>query len=239
MVPWKNFKYIIVTCSIIIVILLSYFLLHSKNTTINNNANAFKIYKQEETIYCNNKVLIENVVDYTLTSLDNQKQHLLVLHYDRSSNRDEVGYEKAIQEKHNIGGYLRFYELSTQSNKLEAKLIYENDFTLINPWCIEAGNMDCDGYLDIFVGAYRATEVYEADRRPFMFEWKNDQLERFWTGSYLNLRTFYEAGFEDMNQDGFDELYAIQPNKEGGLTKFYYKKGTFTFIQVGEVDVKN
>lgn len=202
---------------------------------------SIKLVLEENVLLMDGEPLLEGVIDYALTSLDNQSKHLLVLHEERSQYVDEESYLHGIEDGHRFGGYLRFYELVDETTSTTSKngqcgvqLIYESDFTSVNPWCIDAGHMDDNGDVDIFVGAYRATRVYDYDRRPFLFEWSKSKLKRVWTGSYLNMRTFYEAGFEDYDEDGFAELYAIQPDDEHGFSKYFYKKGPFTYYLIGE-----
>lgn len=207
------------------------------------------LYRSDDVLYVQrawvNEPILHDVVDYDLVSLDGETQHLLVLHGERSTEVDMDGYDNALEAGHNVGGYLRFYEVTNDdcnssnilpgniAEEFQLEQFYESDFTLVNPWCIDAGDMDGDGCQDIFIGAYRATEFYEADRRPYLLEWNGDYLKRKWTGSYLNMKTYYEAGFEDMDGDGLDELYAIQPSGDGSIAKYFYRFGYFSFDQVG------
>lgn len=227
------------TIKYIVSLVLAAFLLMELTNSIENRSedNAYVIELNGDALYINDDVIVEDVIDYVLTSLDGMGQHLLVIHGERSDYSDDEGYENAVSEGHIIGGMLRFYELTIEleDNHVIAEEIYENDFTRVNPWCIDAGHMDDNGHLDVFIGAFRATRVYEPDRRPFFFEWTESKLKRIWTGSYLNMRTFYEAGLEDVDGDGIEELYAIQPNDEDGLSKYIYSKGSFTYYLKDEI----
>lgn len=231
----KQIASVIIICLVIIVVFLAVSVL--VRMTQSDRAKDYLIYRQGDTLYLDYKgqstVLLEGLVDYELFSLDGDHQHLLVIHDERSDTVDEAGYKQAIKEGHRVGGILRFYELIASKGEIRLNQIYENDFTLVNPWCISAGHMEEDDNPEIFIGAYRATNYYKADRRPYLLEWRGDYLKRRWTGSYLNMKTFYEAGFEDMDGDGYDELYAIQSNEQEGLSKYYYRWGYFSFDMVG------
>ncbi len=104
--------------------------------------------------------------------------------------------------------------------------IYENDFSKVNPWTITAAQLDDDEAIEIFVGAYRPTEFYEDNTRPYFLEFKDDIIVRQWTGSYLDNYCFSSASFEDDDLDGKSVLKLEETILEKGT--FKEQKGEFT-----------
>lgn len=167
----------------------------------------------------------EDVIDYTY---DQEGQQLFVLHGERSSKVDRVGYQAALTDGLDVGGYLRIYNLSPTIDDLPS-LVYENDFTWVNPWSLDSGDFENDGGLELFMGCYRATDFYPPDRRPFVVTWDGEIITKKWTGSYIGLDDLISGRIEDMNGDDREELVLRVMTPEGSLEEKVYSYGVFTF----------
>lgn len=167
----------------------------------------------------------DDVVDY---SFDASSRLLFILHSERSSNRDDAGYLAAQEEGLSVGGYIRVYQISSTLRE-KPTFLYENDFTVVNPWSIDVGDFEGDNIKELFVGCYRATQFYEASRRPFVISWDGEKFIRKWTGSYIGFDSFLKGEIKDTNQDGYDELVLHVMNNEGIIEERAYKWGDFTF----------
>jgi len=209
---------------VIIFIIVLLYLCSCKNTD-----ETVLIYQDKESLFMSVdqevNELFNDTIDYSYDSLSG---HLFVLHSERSENIDESGFEEAIKEGLTIGGYIRVYELSSNIEG-SPTLIYENDFTKMNPWAIDLGDFEQDGILEIFVPCFRGTEFYEASRRPFVISWDGKQFFKKWTGSYIGFDSFVSGEIKDFTGDGYDELVLKVINNEGELEERGYKWGNFTF----------
>lgn len=177
------------------------------------------------------QVLLSDVIDY---SYDTKSDLLFVLHEERSEQTDMIGYNKALEEGLTIGGYIRVYEIDRSDHQIALEQVYENDFTWVNPWSLASGQLSHDGGVDLFVACYRATEFYDADRRPFIVTWDGEKIIKRWTGSYIGNDSFLTGDFEDGDEDGLDELVLTVKRRDGRTVKRTYTWQTFTFDYVNE-----
>jgi hypothetical protein len=151
-----------------------------------------------------------------------------VLHGERSSHIDDIGYEAALEEGLLVGGFIRVYQMP--DTLLESPiLLYENDFTRVNPWSIDVGDFERDNMPELFIGCYRGTLFYEASRRPFIVTWDGEKIIRKWTGSYIGFDSFMTGEIKDINKDGYDELVLSVINQSGEIEERAYHWGNFTF----------
>ncbi len=114
--------------------------------------------------------------------------------------------------------------------------IYENDFSRVNPWAVTVAQLDDDEAIEIFVGAYRPTEFYKDNTRPYFLEFKDDVIVRQWTGSYLDHLCFSSASFEDDDLDGQSVLKLEETVLENGVLK--EQKGEFTIVDFNPIRLK-
>lgn len=166
-----------------------------------------------------------DVIDYTY---DDSSRLLFVLHSERSNNVDNIGYVAAGEEGLLVGGYIRVYQMPDTITEQPIQL-YENDFTVVNPWSIDVGDFEQDGIKELFIGCYRATEFYEASKRPFVISWDGEKFFKKWTGSYIGFDSFIKGEIKDSNLDGYDELVLYVQNEAGKVEERAYKWGNFTF----------
>lgn len=188
----------------------------------------FKFYLKNHDLYMKNKwqkkeLLLKNIVDYNFTNLDDTTSNLIVIEANEKNQKvDDILY----------GNWIKFYNIKYNKNDVDLSLIYKNDFTKVKPWAIDAGDLDNDGMKDIFIGAYRATDYYEKDKRPFFFNWDGKILSKKWTGSFLSLDKLIEVSFNDIDNDGYDEVEALEQLPSGEIASRYYRWGYFSFTRV-------
>ncbi len=118
----------------------------------------------------------------------------------------------------------------------EMFLVYQNDFSRVNPWLITAGQLDDDKAIELFVGAYRPTYYYEDNTRPYFLEYKNKIVVRQWTGSYLDNQCFSDGYFADQDLDGISTLFLDETVLNKGVLK--NQQGEFTIIGFNPIRIK-
>ncbi len=101
---------------------------------------------------------------------------------------------------------LAFMHYDISNTLSDMKLIYEKDFSKVNPWTITVGQLDEDEAIELFVGAYRPTYFYDDAPRPYFMEYKDGVIVRQWTGSYLDNLGFVSAEMVDDDLDGISEV---------------------------------
>lgn len=128
---------------------------------------------------------------------------------------------RLIDQSFSLGQEVVIYEKKTNARRWRE--IKRYDFREVGPWCVAIGQMDDKEDIEVFVGAYRATRYYPDEPRPYLFSWdfENRKLLRLWTGSYLNAPVFLDAGFEDINGDGKEELWLDEIALDKGVKKHY------------------
>ncbi len=114
---------------------------------------------------------------------------------------------------------------------LKMNCIYQNQMAVAHPWLITVGQSDADEHVEVFVGAFRATDYHKAETRPYFLEYRNGVLVRKWTGSRLNCEAFAAADYVDGDGDGRDELRVVECNRKDGKmveAVAYYRLYGFT-----------
>lgn len=88
--------------------------------------------------------------------------------------------------------------------------IYREDFSELNPWKIDTGDIDGDGIDEISIGVYKKTIFHPVmANRPFIYSFKGNDLLAKWRGSRLS-RPFTDYTFHDIDEDGVDEIISIE-----------------------------
>jgi hypothetical protein len=189
------------------IVLMAY---HSNGQTIELKGDRL-VYKDVE--------IIENVIDYaTYTTTTDQ-----TLLFTIEAKKNNQCLEDLV-----CGNFIRVYTVKRD----QLQLIYENDFTEVNPWEIDVGMIDRDHVLDVYVGAVTETAYYPLEKRPFFFHWTNDCLTRKWTGSYIGFTSLVSIELKDYTGDGVDEVVKTGMTETGDVTTEIYRWGNFGFYTI-------
>ncbi|MDO4772593.1 MAG: hypothetical protein Q4A72_03430 [Bacillota bacterium] len=104
--------------------------------------------------------------------------------------------------------------------------VHEQDFSAVHPWMITVAQVDEDEAIDFFVGAYRPTEFYKDNTRPYFLKYKDGVFVRQWTGSYLDHLCFSGGSYVDEDFDGISTLKLDETVLDKGVLK--HQVGEFT-----------
>ncbi|SNS28207.1 hypothetical protein SAMN05446037_100735 [Anaerovirgula multivorans] len=114
------------------------------------------------------------------------------------------------------------------------KEVYSQSFQTLNPWKVQTCDVDGDGQKEISLGVYKEAQLHPVmAKRPFIYEWQDNELVPKWRGSRLS-RPFTDYIFSDMDGSGSDELIAIEILERGEKVLHVYKWKGFGFEGVGE-----
>lgn len=114
------------------------------------------------------------------------------------------------------------------------KKVYDREFKELNPWKIQACEVDGDGRLEIALGVYKEANFHPVmAKRPFLYHWNGEDIVPVWRGSRLS-RPFDDYIFLDLDADGKDELTAIEMLPDGKRLINAYKWSGFGFESVAE-----
>lgn len=80
----------------------------------------------------------------------------------------------------------------------------------LNPWKLQVADVDGDGRPEVVVGAWkRSPRDPVMAKRVFVYSWNGKRLLPKWLGSRLT-RRFDDFALADLNEDGWDELAALE-----------------------------
>lgn len=114
------------------------------------------------------------------------------------------------------------------------KEIQRIDLAALKPWKVQTADVDGDGRLEISIGVYKTTRADAVMRkRPFVYSWDGKGLQPKWLGSRLS-RPFEDYIFSDIDDDGLDELIAMEYLSDGQMILCAYKWKGFGFEGMGE-----
>jgi hypothetical protein len=171
-----------------------------------NESKAAKIRERIKALFSTDEV----VMDITFSDLDGDSKEEALAIIGRSHKK----YGK------------RLLILSLEDEKIWKDI----DITELNPWRIEAGDIDGDGKNEVLVGVYKRTRFDpERKNRLFVYDWYQDDLFPKWLGSSLSL-PFYDFALGDVDGEGKDELVSLEWLKDGGSRVMIYKWSGFGFL---------
>lgn len=100
----------------------------------------------------------------------------------------------------------------------------------LNPWKIQAADVDADGKVEIGIGVYKKARFHPVmAKRPFIYGWDGKQLYPEWLGSRLS-RPFTDFVLADFGKAG-TKLVAIEETKDGEHELAVYRWDGFGFTR--------
>lgn len=111
--------------------------------------------------------------------------------------------------------------------------VLEESVKYLNPWKVQAGDIDGDNENEISLGVYTVS-TYRKDlaKRPFIYNYAQNKLYPKWLGSRLS-KPFGDYIFSDMDMDKMDELVSVEYLKDGRKDITAYKWTGFGFEGLG------
>ena len=107
--------------------------------------------------------------------------------------------------------------------------VYDKSFEGMNPWKVQTSDVDGDGQLEISIAMYKKTKFHPImAKRPFIYDWNDTSIFPKWRGSRLS-KPFDDYIFQDIDQDGSDELLAIELLSNGNKVISAYSWKGFGF----------
>jgi poly-gamma-glutamate synthesis protein (capsule biosynthesis protein) len=131
-----------------------------------------------------------------------------------------IGKTKAFR-----GDYLAQYRI-TDKKIIEEWLDKDRGY---NPWKIITADIDSDSVPEICVGVYKKARFHPIlTNRLFIYNWDGNYIYPKWFGSRLSM-PFLDFDFFDIDNDGLDDLIALEINKDGTKRIMVYQWLGFGF----------
>lgn len=181
----------------------------------------YSIIANDYSLYCDDGKNVEKIFEDEIIDLK-------VYDIDKDGD-DELVVMDSVNEN------LILFEIEARDDELLFEEIYRKDFSEIGPWMVEAGDVDGDGTVEIFVGVNKRTEFYEDIRnRPFYYSWDGQRLQKKWTGSYFSEKDLIDVKFADLFESGRDETIALEKDSQGKYVVSIYGWLGFGFVKIAE-----
>jgi len=132
------------------------------------------------------------------------------------------------------GNRIEIYDVSDSGEIIKT---LERSMEKMNPWELKIADVNGDGINEIGITMYKKTRFHPVlANRPYIYSWKEDEIIPYWRGSRLS-RPFSQYGYKDVNNDGRDELVAVEYlENEKEVIDVYGWKG-FGFESIGQSEV--
>lgn len=212
----KCFKIVLGSIMIFLIMLSFLFFSEGKSQGLDLDEFHIKIHKDKIILYNDideiiDKLLIKDKIkEYSIGDINgNGKGELVILTGD---NKKEYGKDLIV------------FDLGDSIEEIGRK-----DFAEINPWKIAVGDIDGDGIDEISIGVYKESPLHQVmAKRPFIYSFYNGMIQPKWRGSRLS-RPFTDYCFYDIDEDGIDEIIAIEMLEDNKKIINSYKWKGFGF----------
>jgi hypothetical protein len=98
-----------------------------------------------------------------------------------------------------------------------------------NPWKIRVRDIDGDSKSDVCVGVWKKSRSHPVmENRFYVYGWNGERIFPKWLGSRLS-SPFVDFDFYDVDGDGFDELVALELQRNGLKRVMCYEWNGFGF----------
>jgi len=201
-----------------------------KNYDIKVENNIYKVVFRNNTLYSDyhfkyKKLLQEKIIDFKFYDIDGDKS-------------DEILVITKRHEKSNYGEYLIIYDMNLIDQTIVSTELYRQDFSSINPWKVDACNLDNDNNTDIFIGVNKDTIFYKDVRnRPFFYSWDGEKLYKKWQGSFFTDWDLVDITLGDYFNYGHDLAAVLEKNKNDEYRIGLYNFTGFGFLNITTSDI--
>lgn len=116
----------------------------------------------------------------------------------------------------------------------ELQRIFYQSLESMNPWKIQTSDVDGDKSREIAIAMFKETKFHPVmANRPYLYDWIDNRIFPKWRGSRLS-KPFDDYIFQDIDDDGADELISIETLQDGYKVVNSYKWKGFGFEGLAE-----
>jgi len=220
----------LIIISIVLAVCILFLCNQPKHYNIKLENNIYKVNFKNNTLYSNyyfnyKKLIQEKIIDFKFYDVDGDLN-------------DEILVITKCNDKINYGEYLVIYDTTLINKTIVTNEIYRQDFSSINPWKIDACNLDNDNDADIFIGVNKDTVFYKDVRnRPFFYSWDGEKLYKKWQGSFFTDWDLVDITFGDYFNYGHDLAAVLEKNKNEEYRIGLYNFTGFGFLNTTTSDI--
>ncbi|HZK33266.1 MAG TPA: hypothetical protein VFC60_02090 [Tissierellaceae bacterium] len=227
----KYFKVIIAVIIIFLIGLSFFFVSNSQYESVELDGVSLRIYKNKITLHIKDEIIDslpikDKIKEYGLGDVNGNGESELIILTGRK--RAKYGKEVLIFAVNNT------IKNDTNNN---IKEIGRKDFREFNPWKLVIGDIDGDNIDEISLGVYKESPLHPVmAKRPFIYSYIDGGIQPKWRGSRLS-RPFTDYHFYDIDEDGTDEIIAIEILEDNKKLINTYKWKGFGFEGYSESEI--
>ena len=129
---------------------------------------------------------------------------------------------------------IKYIENIKKSDLENIDTIFSINLESLKPMKVMVGDINGDGLNEISLCVYKSTKFHpELAKRPFFYLLESNKLAPIWRGSCLS-RPFDDYELFDMDDDGIDEIVAIERLEDGKRILAVYSWLNFGFVKDSE-----